>query len=1087
MRRYWLPDYEKKLIGELQRQQNSAQFCDTLLQTEGISIPTHSSVLAALSLHLSHRLSTSSPPPAVQKHTLQLHTLKPHILLKLIGLLYSGELEVSGVVEQRDVLAAAHLFGLPDLVEREKVEVRNDQNGCKDCKRVEIEKRDAQIQVSPRSFCVSIGTQTSTSNSENQETASLSYVHQSCGSVENVGINTSDNSTSTACTEHSKTYSEEESVLERSTSATLSLSCPSENMTLHLSPSEDSICSRLQEGETQPTQPETSAPCIFGSPELVEEEEEESEVWELKVPENKEKTNQETRKEGAGVVKKRQVCKKVATKSLEKMQEMMEATQISIKVKLRRKGTKEEMWEVVNLQETDAFSDSISLRTDNCKRPQGELTAGQPCPSTDQAPELITSSPKPGPLTRLASGESVSAPSGNPVALHPSRLVEETDEQIEKLLEDIMIGLNILPNINKRNDKSRVLDLNHEGPSQVQKDCACCEDNGDQHGNYSTETGDSGCIVDPPSKPCGPNSELSLNNSCTSAGRGDSPQNSPCTKASPCLFAANTECNPPENPNILEFLPISTENEDSLFSMADLQFLPCLSPLDSNNNSTNENKTPAYSSLPGRTWLMDSPRSLQFPLATIASTSSGCKEKGSNNETDALLTSKQKVSKKKDNNVTPAKRRCPNLGINKSYKDLKVKTDGNVNLSHCLVSLSSNNVLAKDRTSPTTASPSNGSEPQTMITRCLRSKTKTSETTLRKTPIRTRRKLQCSPSSPEMSSPNPEMSKNERKRGRPRKRIVNKEKSEQQIQNTSLNRTDEVPSRAKRPKQEEDIEEGPSEQVDSSFDAKTDDNRIVTAEKKPRMVSLKEFQELIKRKHLKTQRTKDKSEKEQSKHVENCERGDAVRADSIRETDVANTHSANTDVIEDSDEQPLSKLCSKQSANAQKTPPPVDNCTSSINELSNLSEISDQSEICIEVIPKEVTKLSEEMEADQRTMPQLFDDVVTGCQSENELTIDDSFQHTAAHFENDTSANNSSDLYESKHSDAKNSKETELSTRSSGGLQNDEEDVDILLHSPDRTSVTTEGQKSVEISHDEEEEEEEDSNDVDVTGSETDA
>lgn len=35
MQRYWWPGYEMQLLGELQRQQNSTQFCDTLLQTEG--------------------------------------------------------------------------------------------------------------------------------------------------------------------------------------------------------------------------------------------------------------------------------------------------------------------------------------------------------------------------------------------------------------------------------------------------------------------------------------------------------------------------------------------------------------------------------------------------------------------------------------------------------------------------------------------------------------------------------------------------------------------------------------------------------------------------------------------------------------------------------------------------------------------------------------------------------------------------------------------------------------------------------------------------------------------------------------------
>lgn len=38
MQKYRWPGYEIQLLGELQRQQNNAQFCDTLLQTEGEAV-----------------------------------------------------------------------------------------------------------------------------------------------------------------------------------------------------------------------------------------------------------------------------------------------------------------------------------------------------------------------------------------------------------------------------------------------------------------------------------------------------------------------------------------------------------------------------------------------------------------------------------------------------------------------------------------------------------------------------------------------------------------------------------------------------------------------------------------------------------------------------------------------------------------------------------------------------------------------------------------------------------------------------------------------------------------------------------------
>ncbi|TMS22961.1 BTB/POZ domain-containing protein 18 [Larimichthys crocea] len=120
MQRYWWPGFEMQLLRELQRQQNNAQLCDTLLQTEGISVPAHSCVLAALSPYLSEKLSASPPPPSGQKRQLQLRTVKAQTLLKLVGLLYSGELEVKGSVEQNDVLSAVRQFGIADLVERQK-------------------------------------------------------------------------------------------------------------------------------------------------------------------------------------------------------------------------------------------------------------------------------------------------------------------------------------------------------------------------------------------------------------------------------------------------------------------------------------------------------------------------------------------------------------------------------------------------------------------------------------------------------------------------------------------------------------------------------------------------------------------------------------------------------------------------------------------------------------------------------------------------------------------------------------------------------------------------------------------------------
>ncbi|CAL8331353.1 unnamed protein product [Merluccius merluccius] len=117
MRSYWLPGFQSRLLSELQRQQNNTIFCDTLLQTDGVSVPAHGCVLAALSPYLSQKLSASPCPPAGQKRRVKLQAVNAQTLLKLVGLLYSGLLEVNETTDQADVLAAANQLGFDRLVE----------------------------------------------------------------------------------------------------------------------------------------------------------------------------------------------------------------------------------------------------------------------------------------------------------------------------------------------------------------------------------------------------------------------------------------------------------------------------------------------------------------------------------------------------------------------------------------------------------------------------------------------------------------------------------------------------------------------------------------------------------------------------------------------------------------------------------------------------------------------------------------------------------------------------------------------------------------------------------------------------------
>lgn len=164
----------------------------------------------------------------------------------------------------------------------------------------------------------------------------------------------------------------------------------------------------------------------------------------------------------------------------------------------------------------------------NHRRPQRELKNIQPPPCiahlyAPQKPETqipqpaTTKSPAPPPHPNTLSdsqpfssdyfnpnhnGELVSAP-----LPQPQGPAEESDEQIEKLLEDIMMGLNILPNLERDCKKSHHLSRtfdgaicqiavteNAAGQSEMHtavtaEDCVCYQDCGTQSGHSSTDTG----------------------------------------------------------------------------------------------------------------------------------------------------------------------------------------------------------------------------------------------------------------------------------------------------------------------------------------------------------------------------------------------------------------------------------------------------------------------------------------------------------------------------------------------------------------------------------------------------------------------
>ncbi|XP_020560623.1 uncharacterized protein LOC101170325 isoform X3 [Oryzias latipes] len=165
--------------------------------------------------------------------------------------------------------------------------------------------------------------------------------------------------------------------------------------------------------------------------------------------------------EGKNKERTHSICR-AGIKNLAKMKQMMGTTEISIKVKLRRTATGE-VWEVASIQDKDETLSLVSSVRQGCST---QKTQANNCNNTSSSTNLVQKPEAGNPQPPIASSPVTSPESyllsvGGVDMSHSSELdsereldppqpqtsVEETDEQIEMLLEDIMKGLNILPNL----------------------------------------------------------------------------------------------------------------------------------------------------------------------------------------------------------------------------------------------------------------------------------------------------------------------------------------------------------------------------------------------------------------------------------------------------------------------------------------------------------------------------------------------------------------------------------------------------------------------------------------------------------------
>ncbi|XP_071361229.1 uncharacterized protein [Trachinotus anak] len=1341
MRRYSWPGYETRLLAELQRQQNSAQFCDTLLQTEGISVPTHRCVLAALSPYLSQKLSASPSPPSGQKYQLQLQTVKAQTLLKLVGLLYSGELEVKGGTEQNDVLAVARQFGIANLVEGQEdggmKEAELQERSRRSCRengfhaeesrgRNESRKmQDAQVQAevagrmdtaSPaeKRSCISTGTQTvkagvkSVGSSVSLSSQATPPAPESAPSVaqsldftamlQPQSIALDKQCCSTFCpvipTMPTGASSNGESMLNQSSGSlknpTSTRVFSSDTLTPPISLNDDSGSSRPQEDSTYQQSPE-----LGGSIQALAAEERtelESRKRSGKMADgrgDRGRPSQANSDEMPGEERgKSTEERQVGMKSLARMkqlQQMMETTQISIKVKLRRR-TKGELWEVVNMQDTEeTLSVLASLKQDGSshKRPDKDPSNVPPPSSTAQpgliqrpdchilqptTTSLLISPPQPNTSSdsQTLSSDCFTPNQNNGFEVAPflqlQGSVEESDEQIEKLLEDIMMGLNILPNLERDSKKSHYLQPSQDGVPTVsqipgqQNDtghsqmhtavsaagCVFYQDLETQSYKSSTSTGIHCCFTAQNQPSCSTLSSVLLDDAVIQQQEGGSPQNhssvrsmwqrdgmshqsTPLSKSQECLhpepptrsvmpsaflsagqklhYAVFQEPTPQDDQHILELLPLNNETQSihslCLPSMDDLQLPRCLSPLEPSTSSTKHQ--PALNnplnigvkiqpSLHKRPWLTEDPGSLQFPLSAI--TQRDNKSVSSPQDTNCSCWSKQQQENLKLNPqnggtwaesctvkeiekreavsaceqnaaewksdqrrmkegdttrdaIAPKrkKKKCTShlqdaAGSLLAHKHVKVSdgTKSQINLSVCQVSLSSNNVLAKNTEmatnslniasklagKPNQLTPVTGPGVNTDLTR-----------------IRTRGFLkkaqESSDTSPDTLFPITMAHRDKivnkqrvtsRKRGRPPKIqlqeftylnnnlvVVEKknrnEESQQKMDNNlpkaDLENGDKTKPRGKKRRINRSTEVGviplkKTAGIESNGKPDADieiipDIRKPGTPKRPQMVTLKEFKNLIKRQHSKIRKSKESQETNETvRDAEN--EGMASRDGTCKEStkeikmdiDITQPQDGGgsdesqviISVTVDKNHNQISKELTDENNKSQRD----DTGNSTGMDTSLFSEAPPV--FSFDVLEEEVAKLAAE-----REQPLTNPDEGTTCDAGESNTTqqiaitDEGLSHSDTHQPQEIKLLSEHNSHP----------QTPLSDaggilRTSGWDEDKEEEeeeveVDVLLYSPLKVPQTREcddGLNNMEITPDEEEEE--DVNEIDVTGDE---
>lgn len=120
----------------------------------GVSVPAHGCVLSALSPVFSGALANTPSVLVGHSRLVRLQAVPARALLKLVGFLYSGEMEGEGLGELQDVIDAAHRLGFSHLMDGLRRQMNGQQDKAVRWTEVglqteddEKEKKDAKVQI----------------------------------------------------------------------------------------------------------------------------------------------------------------------------------------------------------------------------------------------------------------------------------------------------------------------------------------------------------------------------------------------------------------------------------------------------------------------------------------------------------------------------------------------------------------------------------------------------------------------------------------------------------------------------------------------------------------------------------------------------------------------------------------------------------------------------------------------------------------------------------------------------------------------------------------------------------------------------